>query len=262
MASKKKGSENYMLRFVSIYNENYMAKYGALSESLIEAFLKTPRHNFLPKEYVYQGSKVDDILKTGDFTFNGHRYTSFQTQPSFVLLMLHLLKLDEGEIHNILEIGSGCGWVCEMLAYFSRKIVGSEIFEDLCSFSRETLKSHNIDNVEIVKAEPEVFGNKGKGPYDRIIASCAIHIKELSKILVQLNPDGIAVIPITIKSLLDCSAFKKENVPYFEARAKEHEGACILTQYSLGYDKGGLFSRPKPKLFSKCTEGCAFVSGL
>lgn len=152
-------------------------------EKIIHAFEEVDRSKFIPeveKKFAY----ADIPLPIG------HEQTI--SQPYTIAFMLTLLEVKDKQ--NILEVGSGSGYVLELLSKLNPngKITGIERVTNLVESSRKKLK--DCKNVEIVYGD----GSKGFGknaPYDRILTSAASD-KIPEKLIEQLIVGGILVAPV------------------------------------------------------------------
>ncbi len=155
-------------------------KKKGVSESIISAFEKVKREDFVPEHLV--GYAYEDMALP---VMEG----STLSQPSTIAFMLDLLDIKDGQ--KILEIGSGSGYVLALLAEMNKKgkVFGIEIIKDLAVKSRTYLQKN--ENVEVIIRN----GSQGLpefAPYDRILvsASCPEVPRNL---LSQLNDTGILV---------------------------------------------------------------------
>ncbi len=152
-------------------------------EKIIQAFEEVDRSKFIPKggeKFAY----ADIPLPIG------HGQTI--SQPYTISFMLTLLEVKGKQ--NILEVGSGSGYVLNLLSKLNPngKIIGIERVESLVKSSKEKLK--NCRNVKIVYGD----GSKGyikNAPYDRILTSAASD-KIPEKLIEQLVIGGILVAPV------------------------------------------------------------------
>lgn len=152
-------------------------------EQTVQAFKKVNREKFIPiefREYAYE-----DIALPLDF------FGATISQPSTIAFMLSLLEL-KGE-ENVLEIGSGSGYVLELLTQLTKgKIYGVEIISDLVEKSRENLEGR--ENVLIVEGDGS-GGLLEYSPFDRILISAAFSDVP-RKLMGQLREGGILVVPV------------------------------------------------------------------
>jgi len=152
-------------------------------DKIVAAFSTVDREKFFPK-------------KLRKFAYNDEAYPlgggATISQPSTIAFMFSLLEIKDGQ--KILEVGSGSGYVLELLSEISggSKIYGVEIIDKLIKSSRKSLSSRG--NIQIFKAL-EVLGLPEKKPFDRILVSAAG--TEISRELIgQLIDGGIMVCPV------------------------------------------------------------------
>ncbi len=103
---------------------------------IIKAFLKVPRHLFIPKKYLSYAYKDIALPSLGSQTIS---------QPYTVATMLEALSPDVDD--NVLDIGSGTGWTTCLLA----EIVGA--FH---------LSSHDLERVSNRSRLVSCFGHRNK----------------------------------------------------------------------------------------------------
>lgn len=135
-----------------------------LSEKVLEAFYEYPRHTFLP-EYSPEQAYGDRPLLLYDRT----PFISTISQPSFVLKILDLLKIEPG--HKIFELGSGSGWNTSLLSYLvgkEGKVVSMEIIPEMATRAQKALEERHIHNALVVCGDG-FEGSVVEAPYDRII---------------------------------------------------------------------------------------------
>lgn len=183
---------------------------GDLIEHLkIEGVLRSPQleaafRDIDRKDFVEEGYKPeayeDYPLPIG--------YGATLSQPTTVAFMLEQLDVREG--HKVLDIGSGSGWTTALLAHLvgpKGKVIGLEIVPELVAFGQSNLRRNagwassrrqmceDAHQAEIRLAVHEVIGLSQEAPFDRILVSAAP--REIPKKLIeQLNPDGVMVIPV------------------------------------------------------------------
>jgi len=191
--------------------EHQLVARGIADHRVLEAFLKVPRHLFVPEEYeelAYQ----DSPLPIG----------SGQTisQPYIVALMLELLELSPED--RVLEIGTGSGYQTALLAEIVREVYSIERIPRLFFEARERLHRLGYTNAHLFLGD----GSKGLpefAPYDKIIVSaCAKQIYEAW--VEELREGGMIVLPLE-------DAHGQSLVRAWKRKGKlrlEHHGGCIF----------------------------------
>lgn len=155
----------------------------ALSERVMDAMRRVPRHKFIPKalrEYAYQNGPVPI----------GFGQTI--SQPYIVALMSDLLNTKPSDV--VLEIGTGSGYQAAILSQLVRQVYSIEVVEELATVARTHLRELGYNNVEVHVGD----GNQGwpeHAPYDGIIVTAAApHIPQA--LIDQLRPGARLVIPL------------------------------------------------------------------
>ncbi|GAA2440118.1 methyltransferase domain-containing protein [Streptomyces macrosporus] len=165
---------------------------GALTDPAWRAaFEAVPRHLFVPYYYVprvggYVRRRRDDPDPLGRETWLTGVYedeplatllrdgepVSSSSQPSLMAMMLEELRVEDGM--DVLEIGTGTGWNAALLAHRlgDEHVTTIDLDPEITRRARERL--------EAAGRRPTVVtgdGTRGcpeRGPYDRIIATCAL----------------------------------------------------------------------------------------
>lgn len=196
-----------------------LAKRGVLrSEVWRAAVEQTPRHLFVPAgtdvtdtDVVEPKAGVDAWLDRvySDVTLVVQRRsrpsaqaadgpgaalpTSSSTMPSLMVEMLEALDLRDG--HRVLEIGTGTGYNAALLSHRlgGRNVVSIDIDPDLVHAAGQRLDE--LGHSPTLVAGDGLAGVPDHGPYDRIIATCAVSEIPLAWIE-QLAPAGAMLINI------------------------------------------------------------------
>jgi protein-L-isoaspartate(D-aspartate) O-methyltransferase len=159
---------------------------GFLKDSKVEeAIKKTPRHLFVPDEFVEQA--YDDK----PFPTKNMQTIS---QPSVVAKMTELLDVKND--NKILEVGCGSGWQSAILSKLvpEQTIYSIEMVPEIVEFAKANHQKAGIKNVEIILGDG-TLGLPEKSPFDRIIVTAGCK-KIPSPLLEQLNVGGILIAPV------------------------------------------------------------------
>ena len=176
-----------------------------------DAVAATPRHCFVHRFRIGDGKLRDNdadpaqhlpdiysdaVMRHVDLA--GELLPSSNSQPSYVLFLLHLLDLERGQ--TVLEIGSGSGWLAAVMARLvgpEGRVIGIELIPELAAQSRADLAALDLDNVEIITGDG-TRGHAANAPYDRAIITAATW--EVPAVLLdQVAEDGRVLIPIELR---------------------------------------------------------------
>jgi len=168
---------------------------GGLPDCFREAVRATPRHLFVHRFRIGGGPlrvrADDDALRENDadpaaeladiysdavmthVDEAGGKLPSTNSQPSYVLWLLHMLDLQPGQ--RVLEIGSGSGWLAAVIARLvgeSGRVTGLEILPKLAAQSRSDLAGLGLGNVSVL-ATDGAEGHAAGAPFDRVMITAA-----------------------------------------------------------------------------------------
>ena len=162
---------------------NQLRKRGIINTAVLNAMSTVPRHRF-----------VNRIYRSMAYTDNplpiGHGQTI--SQPYVVALMTQLLQVDRK--HEVLEIGTGCGYQTAILSILSKKVITFEVLSSLSTKSMKRLTKLGYKNIDFHCADGK-NGLSKEAPFDRILVSAAP--ETIPEVLIeQLAPKGYMVIPV------------------------------------------------------------------
>jgi protein-L-isoaspartate(D-aspartate) O-methyltransferase len=160
---------------------------------MIEMNFETARHNMIEQqirpwnvidpvaldalEAVPRENYVADNLKKSAFSdvelpIGQNQVMLFPKIEARILQTVQLKKTD-----NVLEIGTGSGYMTALLAHLSGKVCSVEIYESLSQQAQVTLQSEGFDNVTFLLDDKDnsARGEIAKqGPYDVIILTGSV----------------------------------------------------------------------------------------
>lgn len=156
---------------------------GVMDHRLLLAFEQVPRQNFVPVIY------LDEAYNRGQFPIE-----CGQTMLSVDHVARALHALDIPKQAKILELGTGTGYQCGLLARMGGKVVSIERYRTLCEKAQSRLAHLGIKNVVISHGDG-AGGTKDGGLFDRIISNCSFDATPKG-FLDQLTSSGILVAAI------------------------------------------------------------------
>ncbi len=150
---------------------------------VLDAMVKVPREQFVPPELVHYAHD-DRPLPIG------HNQTI--SQPYIVATMAELARLTPES--EVLDIGTGCGYMAAVLASIARQVCTLERIPDLAEMAARNVEALGIKNV-VVGVSDGNLGWPENRKFDAIIVSCAA--KQVpEKLLEQLKPGGRMIVPV------------------------------------------------------------------
>ncbi len=178
--------------------EKQIRKRGIKDRVILDAFLKVPRHRFVPEE-----------LK--DLAYNDHPLPIGEdqtiSQPYIVAFMTEALNLSPRD--KILEIGTGSGYQAAILGEICDSVFTIEIIASLGNRAKLLLEKLEYDNVK-VKIGDGYKGWEEYAPFDAIIVTCApTRVPHLLKM--QLKEGGRMIIPVGSSYRQDLVLLRKIN---------------------------------------------------
>ena len=163
--------------------KRHLKKRGIRDRRLLEAFLRVPRHEFVP-EKLRQQAYTDGPLPIG------HDQTI--SQPYMVAVMTNLAELKpEG---RVLEIGTGSGYQTAILAEMVSVVYTVERIPEIAELARQTLQHLDYTNIHFGVANG-TLGWEAAAPFDAIVVTAGA--PEIpAPFLNQLALGGLLVVPI------------------------------------------------------------------
>ena len=155
----------------------------ALDERVLRAMAKVPRHEFVPVE-VHQYAYLNRPIPIG--------FDKTISQPLMVAVMTDLLELKPDDA--LLEIGTGLGYQCAVLAELASRVYSVEIIDELAQRARRRLKQQGYTNVE-VRIGNGYAGWPEHAPFDKVIVTAAPDLIP-PPLINQLKAGGRMVIPV------------------------------------------------------------------
>jgi len=157
---------------------------GINNPAVLGAIAATPRHLFLDQALEFKAYE-NTALPIG--------YGQTISQPYIVAKMTQIL-LARGPLSNVLEIGTGSGYQCAILAQLVDKVFTVERIKALQRLAKRRLRLIDLHNVAM-KHGDGWQGWAAKGPFDAIMVTAAA-AQIPTELLAQLRDGGQLIIPV------------------------------------------------------------------
>jgi protein-L-isoaspartate(D-aspartate) O-methyltransferase len=157
---------------------------GIKNTEVLEVIANTPRHLFVDEALSHKAYE-DTALPIG--------YGQTISQPYTGAKMTEIL-LEAGELDNVLEIGTGCGYQTLVLSQLVRRVYSVERIAPLQKKAKERMQLLRVNNVRFQHSDGN-WGWPDEGPFDAIL-SCAAPEKIPKELLSQLKIGGRLLMPV------------------------------------------------------------------
>jgi protein-L-isoaspartate(D-aspartate) O-methyltransferase len=118
--------------------EQQIRTWEVLDPKVLELLNKVPRENFVPESY--QGLAFADLeIPIG--------YGQVMLSPKMEARMLQALNLKKTD--NVLEIGTGSGYMTALLAKLAKEVLSVELTPELSAAAAPKLVAHSISNITL-----------------------------------------------------------------------------------------------------------------
>src|SRR5688572_8794786 len=178
--------------------EQQIRTWEVLDQEVLDLLYVVPREEFVPEQH--RALAFSDLeIPIGE----GER----MWQPKLEARVLQELALHKSD--NVLEVGTGSGYLTALMAHRAGHVVSVEINPKLAAFGRGNLERHGADNLALEIGDA-ARGWPGHAPYDAIVLTGSTPVLPRA-FLEQLAPGGrlFAVVgeaPAMRARLVVCSA--------------------------------------------------------
>ena len=162
-----------------------LKKRGISDPRILAAFLKIPRHQFIPT------SEKEQAYYDGPLPIGKQQTIS---QPYVVAYMTQALDLNPSD--RVLEIGTGSGYQAAILSQLVSEVFSIEIIETLGVQAAKVLKELELLNVHTQISDGSL-GMPEAAPFDKIIVTAAPE-KLPEELIKQLKIGGKMIIPMEL----------------------------------------------------------------
>ncbi len=163
--------------------KNVLIPNGIKDQNVLFAIGNTPRHEFVPKQYLANAYQ-DIAIPIGEK----------QTISSPFIVAMMTQSLEPKLTDKVLEIGTGSGYQAAVLSPIVKEVYTIEIVEELGMQTMQLLEDLEYKNVHCLIGDG-FKGWKEHAPFDKIIVTCSPeNVPEPLK--EQLVEGGLMVIPV------------------------------------------------------------------
>ena len=161
-----------------------VARQGVQDQMVLGALEAVPRHRFIDEALSAQ-AYIDASLPIG------HNQTI--SQPYIVGRMIEVMR-NGGQLANVLEIGTGCGYQAAVLSCVARQVYSIERIKPLHELAKNNLRALRIPNLRLHYGDG-MLGLPQAAPFDGIILAAA-GLEVPQALLEQLTLGGRLVAPV------------------------------------------------------------------
>jgi protein-L-isoaspartate(D-aspartate) O-methyltransferase len=161
--------------------EQQIRTWQVLDSQILDLLFAVKREEFVPP--AYRGLAFADLeIPLGDSRSPGQRMWPPKLEAR-VIQELHVLPTDE-----VLEIGTGSGYLTALLAHRAQRVISVEIDAGLAAAARAQLAAHNITNAQVETGDGARGWRSGQ-LFDVIVLTGSTPVLPPS-LIDQLKPGG------------------------------------------------------------------------
>ena len=229
--------KKFQKQLIGVANSKYRDE-EKLSDKVIQAFEETPRHLFVekyrnhgvPEWFTVTDQNLEEHLSTlyadqpailfgSDEDFeskNGTKQVSTISQPSFVMRLIDLLDIQEGQ--TVFELGAASGWNAALMSRITGpkgRVVTVEIIPEIAHSAKERLQRLGYENVTVVSGDAG-DGCSDYAPFNRVMFTAGAF--DLPKSLhSQVKDGGLLLFVLKNKGGADTLIRLKKSGDHFTA---------------------------------------------
>ena len=166
---------------------NKLRNSGIKNENVLNAISSVPRHLYV-ESALHSRAYDDDALPIG--------YNQTISSPSIVAKMTQLI-FEDGQMKNVLEIGTGCGYQTSILSKLFSAVTTIERIKPLYSSSKLLLNTLGYKNITFIHGDG-FQGYEKNAPYDAIIMTASPN-EIPSELVKQLKSTGRMILPLNVQ---------------------------------------------------------------
>lgn len=215
-------------RFLMI--EQQIRPWDVLDQDVLDLLVVVKREAFVPLAYRALAFADSEIpLPHGENMMT----------PKLEARILQELAIKKHE--NVLEIGSGSGYLAALLAYKARHVTTVEINPELKALAQKNLADYGVSNVDVLEgdgAQGYAGANQPNAPYDVIVVSGSLPVVP-DGLLAQIKVGGRMFVIVgnapamTAQIITRISDISYDTVNLFETSLKPLRNALVPSQFKF-----------------------------
>lgn len=215
-------------RFLMI--EQQIRPWDVLDQDVLDLLVVVKREAFVPLAYRALAFADSEIpLPHGENMMT----------PKLEARILQELAIKKHE--NVLEIGSGSGYLAALLAYKARHVTTVEINPELKALAQKNLADYGVSNVDVLEgdgAQGYAGANQPNAPYDVIVVSGSLPVVP-DGLLAQIKVGGRMFVIVgnapamTAQIITRVSDISYDTVNLFETCLKPLRNALVPSQFKF-----------------------------
>lgn len=215
-------------RFLMI--EQQIRPWDVLDQDVLDLLVVVKREAFVPLAYRALAFADSEIpLPHGENMMT----------PKLEARILQELAIKKHE--NVLEIGSGSGYLAALLAYKARHVTTVEIDPELKALAQKNLADYGVSNVDVFEgdgAQGYAGANQPNAPYDVIVVSGSLPVVP-DGLLAQIKVGGRMFVIVgnapamTAQIITRISDISYDTVNLFETCLKPLRNALVPSQFKF-----------------------------
>ncbi len=178
-----------------------LRKAGIIDNDILHAVEVTPREIFLEKNYYLSYYKNEDLYKLNSL---------ISAKPSDLLSFISLIIPNQKKRVNVLEIGTGTGWLTAILSHLFKRVYSIDCDRDKILRLKNIFKKYNYKNIYLKNSNgregwPEV------APFNAIIVD-AVSSSPPVNLRDQLDKNSFLAMPISSNNNIKISVFSHKEI--------------------------------------------------
>ena len=135
-----------------------------LDQRVLDAISSVPREDFVPDDYCNLAFADIQVPLAHD---------QAMLTPIFEAKMLQALHIQPGD--NVLEVGTGCGYLTALLSKLAARVETVEYYSDISDQAKNNLVKQGIENV-VLEVGDAASGWEKNAPYDVVVIGGSLPI--------------------------------------------------------------------------------------